>query len=192
VDDLVLAVYSEEYGSYKIIHKTSNYLHFVHSAILKNYEQRLSFKTTGTPQSPVHVNKLHFPGSMSPPSSNMMSMVMAAGNVDMMQSQIDVQRDYEALSKSPPTTRSAGVDGMTSGAGDTSCLVTNESMMNVSTVFKNSPPSDSNVPEHMFFNDKQLPHWFIGKVLLKEFCVARKVFFHFFFNFFKKSKKAAC
>lgn len=44
IDDLVVAVYSEEYGSYKIIHKSSNYLHFVHSAIFKSHEQRLSFK----------------------------------------------------------------------------------------------------------------------------------------------------
>ena len=44
IDDLVIAVYSESYGSYKIIHKSSNYLHFVHSAIFKSHEQRLSFK----------------------------------------------------------------------------------------------------------------------------------------------------
>ena len=44
IDDLVFAVYSESYGSYKIIHKSSNYLHFVHSAIFKSHEQRLSFK----------------------------------------------------------------------------------------------------------------------------------------------------
>ena len=44
IDDLVIAVYSEEYGSYKIIHKSSSYLHFVHSAIFKSHEQRLSFK----------------------------------------------------------------------------------------------------------------------------------------------------
>jgi hypothetical protein len=44
IDDLVIAVYSEAYGSYKIIHKSSNYLHFVHSAIFKSHEQRFSFK----------------------------------------------------------------------------------------------------------------------------------------------------
>lgn len=46
IDDLVIAVYNEDYGSYKIIHKSSNYLHFVHSAIFKSHEQRLSFKVS--------------------------------------------------------------------------------------------------------------------------------------------------
>jgi hypothetical protein len=141
VDDLVLAVYVEEYGSYKIIHKTSNYLHFVHSAILKNYEQRLSFKSAaGTPTT----------GSKPFP-------------ID--QSQMTEQDAAEFhTSKSPPDSSMLNADA--------SLVHESSSMM---MTMQNSPPGD-NPEAQMFFNDRQLlPQWFVGKVILKEFCVARKV-----------------
>lgn len=135
VDDLVLAVYSDEYGSYRIIHKTSNYLHFVHSAIFKNYEQRLSFKTEG---GEITASQSTADFSLEPTSSNNeQTQMMTSSHMSKSPSGNEMTVIKGAMSSSPPN---AGGDHM----------------------------------ENMFVAGEK-PAWFVGKVLLKEFCIARKV-----------------
>jgi hypothetical protein len=157
IDDLVIAVYSEEYGSYRIIHKSSNYLHFVHSAIFSSHEQRLSFKATGTGNTSTSGGDQKLPTSEDASANEKVKEKEPSNNIDDSQRMID----------------------------------TNQSNHNTTTaiscsIVKNSPME--NVDD--IFMSEQQPAWFIGRVLVKEFCVARKVndlktFFCFFsFSFY--------
>lgn len=162
IDDLVIAVYSEHHGSYKIIHKSSNYLHFVHSAIFKSHEQRLSFKN---------------PNSLLK-QSQMMSVTMSPSTSPITtaneMSQLDIQF--------PPV---SGVVGGARDSSDTSAsvmcsaikseiILTDETSTTTSLpnpLVKNSPSDNIH---NIFLSEKQ-PQWFVGRVLVKEFCIARKV-----------------
>lgn len=120
-DDLVLAVYSEEHSSYKIIYKTSNYLHFVHSTLFKNCEHKLAQK--------VNFNTIGKSGNSS--------------NSNAEQQQLD-ELDQQQKSS------------------ENSCA-SNQGAENMSNLIDCSENSDKHSA------------WFIGKVLFKEFCIAKKV-----------------
>jgi hypothetical protein len=172
VDDLVLAVYSEEHGSYRVIHKTSTYMFFVHSAIFKNYEQRLTNKSNQ--------------GSMMtiPPSSP------SCSNLVQQQSTIQSNNDLNTLGCSSTDLMQQNSNNSTSTAMNYDMITSIKSILpsvaespannyfeaNSSTVENYETPFSS-LPSINENNNKQqqLPQWFVGKVLTKEFCVARKV-----------------
>ena len=172
VDDLVLAVYSDEYSSYKIIHKTSSYLHFVHSAIMKNYEQRLSFKAPESPSGASNIlNKQFGAGLSTSPSCALISessMTMTGGAGQQL-SQINECQSLDSNLLLVQQKTDAFQNNMVS----TSCLPSD-----LVSQLKDSPPAtneNASSAENMFFSgDKQMPQWFVGKVILKEFCIARK------------------
>ena len=167
IDDLVIAVYSDEYNSYKIIHKTSSYLHFVHSAIFKNHEQRLSFKnacTTGSSKLAINSSQsqndiLLNQYSTSPPNDNT--------NIDI-ESTSETNKSNIRISDSTNQISNISVSC-------SSELISNNNNTNVnlaSPLVKNSPADDI---DSIFMSEKQ-PQWFVGRVLVKEFCIARRVF----------------
>lgn len=155
LDDIVLAVYSEEYGSYKVIHKTSSYLHFVYSAVFKNFEQKLSFKNSSTSLTKLGINNEY---SSSPND----------------QTQLEVQ-----FSEQSTSSQATGLS-IISNEAYTSSSINN---LQISPSGKNQQLAEiSENSDNIFSGDKQ-PQWFVGKVLVKEFCVARKVFFEAFYFF---------
>jgi hypothetical protein len=170
IDDLVIAVYSEEYNSYKIIHKTSTYLHFVHSAIFKSHEQRLSFKNNISNKSVINSSQ----------SQNDLASNQTSTSPPVNDSLSNTNHNIEVES-----TDSANIKGSSSKSTDNpitvSCSVndlTTNNMGLASPLVKNSPADDI---DSIFLSEKQ-PQWFVGRVLVKEFCIARRVcaFFDFF------------
>ena len=164
IDDLVIAVYSEAYGSFKIIHKSSNYLHFVHSAIFKSHEQRLSFKN---PNSSMKSSQM----ATSPMSDSPLSAIE--------QSQIELQfpistnNEFPSVGNTIHKSLSANISSIVNfESGVAAASVAEASVLSHSPLIKNSP---SDNVQNMFLADKQ-PQWFVGRVLVKEFCIARKVF----------------
>jgi len=158
IDDLVIAVFSEEYGSYKIIHKSSNYLHFVHSAIFKSYEQRLSFKANSSRGGS---------GSQlaaSPVSESVLGRMVASESGDLQfGNPNDISVQSSSFQGGIPISVSTTFEGLGSvgEAGSSSH----------SPIVKNSPSDNI---QSIFLAEKQ-PQWFVGRVLVKEFCIARKV-----------------
>lgn len=129
VDDLVLAVYSDEHASYKIIHKTSNYLHFVHSVILKGCEHKLAARTSIPELAKASPPVTTAAATPSSPTTAGFETVTA-----------------EIAAATPPAAASA----LTSVVDDDMALV--------------SVPAAETTS-----------NWFIGKVIMKEFCIAKKV-----------------
>jgi len=167
IDDLVIAVYSEEYGSYKIIHKSSNYLHFVHSAIFKSYEQRLSFKTNSVKSG----SGLQL--ATSPISESTLSgMVTSESSELQFGNPNDISVQSSSFQGGIPISVSTTSDGLAgiAEAGSTSH----------SPIVRNSP--NDNI-QNIFLAEKQ-PQWFIGRVLVKEFCIARKVRYFIFIYYY--------
>jgi hypothetical protein len=166
IDDLVIAVYNEAYGSYKIIHKSSNYLHFVHSAIFKSHEQRLSFKN---PNASMRSSQQL---ATSPMSDSPLSGIE--------QSQIEFQFQNSNVNSNESTTVNlmASTSFLNNSSGNNSANYENNNSINeISCSLPHSPlvknsPSDN--VQNIFLAEKQ-PQWFIGRVLVKEFCIARKV-----------------
>lgn len=159
IDDLVIAVYSESYGSYKIIHKSSNYLHFVHSAIFKSHEQRLSFKNPNA----INIKTSQLLMNSSPSSSS---------PINEMSSHI-INDDISSISSFINTNNNKNTSD--NNNNDEICSASS-SMPN--PLVKNSPSDNIH---NIFLSEKQ-PQWFVGRVLVKEFCIARKVYaFHFIF-----------
>jgi len=156
IDDLVIAVYSESYGSYKIIHKSSNYLHFVHSAIFKSHEQRLSFKNPNS----INIRASHL--ATSPSSSplnevSQMELQFVTTNPSDIDSSIASSSNHQKMY-----------------SNQQSDIVGSDDTANSSTpnpLVKNSPSDNIH---NIFMSEKQ-PQWFVGRVLVKEFCIARKV-----------------
>nr|AWV66629.1 RB1-inducible coiled-coil protein 1 [Brachionus rotundiformis] len=132
IDDLVLAVYSEEHGSYRVVHKTSNYLHFVYSAVFKSFEHKLSIKTNN---SGTKLNAINTSQYSSSPQNDQSDIVHLNENVSNGQ--------YE----SQPS----------------------QSVLNSVHLDNTVVDGSENI-----FNAEKQPQWFVGKVLVKEFCVARK------------------
>ncbi len=172
IDDLVIAVYSDEYNSYKIIHKTSSYLHFVHSAIFKNHEQRLSFKNacaTGSGKLAINSSQsqndiLLNQYSTSPPNDNT--------NIDV-ESTSETNKSNIKISDSNNQISNISVSC-------SSDFINNNNNTNVnlaSPLVKNSPADDI---DSIFMSEKQ-PQWFVGRVLVKEFCIARRVYIYIIF-----------
>ncbi len=166
IDDLVIAVFSEEYGSYKIIHKSSNYLHFVHSAIFKSYEQRLSFKANSSRGGS---------GSQlaaSPVSESVLGRMVASESGDLQfGNPNDISVQSSSFQGGIPISVSTTFEGLGSvgEAGSSSH----------SPIVKNSPSDNI---QSIFLAEKQ-PQWFVGRVLVKEFCIARKVSYFWKFLF---------
>ena len=158
IDDLVIAVYSESYGSYKIIHKSSNYLHFVHSAIFKSHEQRLTFKN----QNSMSLKQSQL---LASPSSSPINEI----------SQIDIQFPNNDMD-------SAIASSFTCSTLKSDMNIDENSSQTPNPVVKNSPSDNIH---NIFLSEKQ-PQWFVGRVLVKEFCIARKVLFNLFYCLFKQ------
>ncbi|CAF0759074.1 unnamed protein product [Brachionus calyciflorus] len=136
MNDVVLAVYSEEYGSYRVVHRTSNYLHFVYSVVFKNHEQKLSIKSPSN--STNRINSAEFSTSPSNENGDIME-------VNEQQSQQEEQLN----------------------------AILNDNQISCSFQSDSTITNDNNNSDNFFASDKQ-PQWFVGKVLVKEFCVARK------------------
>lgn len=168
IDDLVIAVYSDEYGSYKIIHTSSTYLHFVHSAIFKSHEQRLSFKTNNNVPVRSNTQLAMSPTAADSPNSSQLN--------DMMQ-------NLMALDSAAAAGNTLASAGNTLASAPTNISRNTASApldLPASSSFVKNSPSDN--VDNIFQSEKQ-PHWFIGRVLVKEFCIARKVWgrrFEFF------------
>ena len=156
IDDLVIAIYSEEHNSYKILHKSSTYLHFVHSAIFKSHEQKLSFKNAN--ESVVKASQLNSQYSTSPSD----------------QTNFDIQfADMNASSAIPHTPSTPNLSKI-NDISNINSVIASSSMtadLNSSPFVKNSPSDNI---DNIFLSEKQ-PQWFIGRVLVKEFCIARRV-----------------
>nr|AWV66677.1 RB1-inducible coiled-coil protein 1 [Brachionus koreanus] len=131
-DDLVLAVYSEEHGAYRVVYKTSNYLHFVYSAVFKNFEQKLCIKSNNSGSK---LNTINISQYSSSPQNDQSDIVHLNENVANNQDE------------SQPT----------------------QSILNSVQADSSSAECSENI-----FNSEKQPQWFVGKVLLKEFCVARR------------------
>ena len=160
IDDLVIAVYSEEYNSYKIIvHKTSSYLHFVHSAIFKSHEQRLSFKSKT-------INTNSSNGNTT--NANMSKILETS---EIMNTNENNVLTVTCCSEQPSSPSSGGGVNIRPSGADAATAGDNVAQSQ-SIVAKNSPVNDD--MDNMFMSDKQ-PDWFVGRVLVKEFCIARRV-----------------
>lgn len=135
-DDLVLAVYSEEHSSYRVVYKMSNYLHFVYSAVFKNYEHKLCIKANNSGSKLNNNGTSQYSSSPQNDQSDIVHLNENASN-----SQDDNQQVQSVLN-------SVQIDN-----------------------------TSADYSENIFNGDKQ-PQWFVGKVLVKEFCVARRVLFN--------------
>ena len=169
IDDLVIAVYSESYGSYKIIHKSSNYLHFVHSAIFKSHEQRLSFKN---------------PNSMSIRASHLATSPSSSPLNEISQMELQFVTTNPSDIDSTIASSSSSFNQQKMYHNQQSDMVGSDDTAHSSTpnpLVKNSPSDNIH---NIFMSEKQ-PQWFVGRVLVKEFCIARKVSLKLIFsNFF--------
>ncbi|RNA12310.1 hypothetical protein BpHYR1_016565 [Brachionus plicatilis] len=132
LEDLVMAVYSEEHGSYRVVHKTSNYIHFVYSAVFKNFEHKLCIKANNSG------SKLNTIGTSQYSSSPQNDQSDIVHLNEIAPSQDESQPTQSILN-------SVQVDNM-----------------------------GADCSELNMFNAEKQPQWFVGKVLVKEFCVARK------------------
>ena len=173
IDDLVIAVYSEENNSYKIIHKSSNYMYFVHSAIFKSHEQRLAFKnvSVNTPTSDNSVSTMSVVAASAPVPPSIL--------VDQSCSQFDMQLDSKEADQSSVTENIVSSSASTiPNLANLSSVDFNFTTSTGSPLVKNSP---SDNVDNIFLKNEQ-PQWFIGRVLVKEFCIARRVRLTFILN----------
>jgi hypothetical protein len=148
IDDLVIAIFSEEHNSYKIIHKSSTYLHFVHSAIFKSHEQKLSFKVES-------LNGKSSPTTQQPPPAA----------TDLLDQSLACQFDNTT------TTNLIMSNFSTADFNFANLLSTSPSTSTSTKILVKNSPSDN--IDSIFLKNEQ-PQWFIGRVLVKEFCIARR------------------
>ena len=142
IDDLVIAVYSESYGSYKIIHKSSNYLHFVHSAIFKSHEQRLSFKNPNAIN--IKTSQLLMNSSPSSPSPiNEMSSHIINDDISSISSFINTNNNNKNISDK-------------NNNNDENCSASLASSSMPNPLVKNSPSDNIH---NIFLSEKQHHCW---------------------------------
>jgi hypothetical protein len=165
IDDLVIAIFSEEHNSYKIIHKSSAYLHFVHSAIFKSHEHKLTIKSS---ESSNNVPILLSPDLTDDQSTAQFEMQFDNNNKSndplnqSQQSSSIINNISSSLNNSNKNNKSISSTFVTSDANF---------LHSTSPIVKNSPSDNI---DNIFLKNEQ-PQWFIGRVLVKEFCIARRV-----------------
>jgi hypothetical protein len=165
IDDLVIAIFSEEHNSYKIIHKSSAYLHFVHSAIFKSHEHKLTIKSSE--------------------SSNNVPILLSPDLADEQSTaQFEMQFDNSNKSNDPlnQSQQSSSLNNISSSLNNKNSkngnILTSDLnfLHSTSPLVKNSPSDNI---DNIFLKNEQ-PQWFIGRVIVKEFCIARRVCFKLF------------